>query len=80
MVPYRAGLRRVDVPFHDPNAAVRRRDDVAYGARIPGGRFLRRLFEPVARRQTASYRRSGGTRLSRMMGFPVVLLTTTGAK
>lgn len=51
-----------------------------YGARIPGGRFLRRLLEPLARIQINSYRRSGGTRLSRMMGFPVVLLTTVGAR
>jgi deazaflavin-dependent oxidoreductase (nitroreductase family) len=51
-----------------------------FGAKIPGGKFLRRLFEPLARIQIRSYRRSGGARLSRMMGFPVVLLTTTGAK
>lgn len=52
----------------------------SYGAKIPGGRFLRVVFEPLAKMQIASYRRSGGARLSRMMGFPVVLLTTTGAK
>jgi deazaflavin-dependent oxidoreductase (nitroreductase family) len=51
-----------------------------YGTRMPGGRFLRGLFEPLARWQIARYRRSGGASLSRMMGFPVVLLTTTGAR
>lgn len=52
-----------------------------YGARIPGGRFLRHLLEPLARMQINSYRRSGGTnRMSRMLGFPVVLLTTIGAR
>jgi len=51
-----------------------------YGAKIPGGKFLKKLFEPLAKWQIASYRRSGGARVSRMMGFPVVLLTTTGAK
>ncbi len=51
-----------------------------YGAKIPGGRLLRRIFEPLAKMQIASYRRSGGGGISRMMGFPVVLLTTTGAK
>ncbi len=52
-----------------------------YGARIPGGKLLRKLFEPLARRSVDSYRRTGGTnRMARMMGFPVVLLTTRGAK
>lgn len=51
-----------------------------YGAKIPGGKFLKILFKPLATWQITSYRRSGGARLSRMMGFPVVLLTTTGVK
>jgi deazaflavin-dependent oxidoreductase (nitroreductase family) len=52
-----------------------------YGTRVPGGKLLRGLFEPLARRQIEAYRRSGGTnRMSRMMGFPVVLLTTKGAR
>lgn len=51
-----------------------------YGATIPGGPVLRRLFEPLAKMQISWYRRSGGVRLSRMMGFPVVLLTTSGAR
>jgi deazaflavin-dependent oxidoreductase (nitroreductase family) len=52
-----------------------------YGARIPGGKLLRSIFEPLGRMQISAYRRSGGTnRMSRMMGFPVVLLTTRGAR
>ncbi len=52
-----------------------------FGAKIPGGRLLRRLLEPLGRRQVDAYRRTGGTnRMSRMMGFPVVLLTTKGAR
>ena len=52
-----------------------------YGTKMPGGKWLQRLFEPLANRQIAAYRRSGGTnRLSSMMGFPVVLLTTKGAR
>jgi deazaflavin-dependent oxidoreductase (nitroreductase family) len=52
-----------------------------YGAKMPGGKLLRKLFEVLGRRQIAAYRRSGGTnRMSRMMGFPVVLLTTRGAR
>lgn len=52
-----------------------------YGARVPGGKLLRALFEPLARRTIDAYRRSGGTnRMARMMGFPVVLLTTRGSK
>ena len=55
--------------------------DGTYGARVPGGKLLRALFEPLGRRAIDSYRRSGGTdRMSRMMGFPVVLLTARGAK
>jgi deazaflavin-dependent oxidoreductase (nitroreductase family) len=51
-----------------------------YGAKMPGGKVLRAVFEPLAKRSIESYRKSGGTnRMSRMMGFPVVLLTTKGA-
>jgi deazaflavin-dependent oxidoreductase (nitroreductase family) len=43
--------------------------------------LLRKVFEPLAKRQVGVYRRTGGTdRMSRMMKFPVVLLTTTGAR
>src|SRR6266849_10380791 len=52
-----------------------------YGTKMPGMKLLRRVFEPLAKRSIAAYRKSGGTnRMSRMMGFPVVLLTTKGAK
>jgi len=52
-----------------------------YGAKMPGGKLLRAIFEPLAKRSIESYRKSGGTnRMSRMMDFPVVLLTTRGAK
>jgi|SRR5580704_523241 deazaflavin-dependent oxidoreductase (nitroreductase family) len=52
-----------------------------YGTKMPGGKVLQKLFEPMMKRGVASYRRTGGTnRMSRMMGFPVVLLTTKGAK
>jgi deazaflavin-dependent oxidoreductase (nitroreductase family) len=52
-----------------------------FGAKMPGGKVLQKLFEPMMKRGVASYRRTGGTnRMSRMMGFPVVLLTTKGAK
>jgi deazaflavin-dependent oxidoreductase (nitroreductase family) len=51
------------------------------GTKMPGTKVLRKLFEPLAKRQIATYRRTGGTdRMSRMMDFPVVLLTTKGAK
>jgi deazaflavin-dependent oxidoreductase (nitroreductase family) len=52
-----------------------------YGTKMPGGKLLRGIFEPLAKRSIESYRKSGGTnRMSRMVGFPVVLLTTKGAK
>jgi deazaflavin-dependent oxidoreductase (nitroreductase family) len=52
-----------------------------YGTKMPGTKLLRLIFEPLAKRSIESYRKSGGTnRMSRMMGFPLVLLTTKGAK
>jgi len=52
-----------------------------YGTKMPGGKWLQRLMEPLAKRQIEAYRRTGGTnRMSRMMNFPVVLLTTKGAR
>ena len=52
-----------------------------YGTEMPGGKLLRKLIEPMAKRGIAAYRRTGGkNRMSQMMGFPVVLLTTKGAK
>lgn len=46
-----------------------------------GPKWLQRLFEPLAKRGIESYRKTGGTnRMSRMMGFPVVVLTTKGAR
>ena len=47
---------------------------------MPGGRVMSLLFAPVMKLQIATYRGSGGGRLNRMMGFPVVLLTTKGDK
>jgi deazaflavin-dependent oxidoreductase (nitroreductase family) len=48
------------------------------GTRIP--KPLRKLFKPVGTLMIRRYRRSGGTKISSRMGFPVVLLTTRGAK
>jgi len=51
------------------------------GTEMPGGKLLRKVLEPLAKRQVGAYRKTGGTdRMSRMMKFPVVLLTTKGAK
>ena len=48
---------------------------------MPAGKILRKLFEPMAKRGIDAYRRSGGkNRMSTMMGFPMVLLTTKGAR
>ena len=52
-----------------------------YGTKMPGGKLLQRLLEPLAKRSIESYRRTGGkNRMSTMMKFPIVLLTTKGAK
>ncbi len=46
-----------------------------------GTSLLRKVFEPLAKRQVGAYRRTGGTdRMSRMMKFPIILLTTKGAR
>jgi deazaflavin-dependent oxidoreductase (nitroreductase family) len=47
---------------------------------MPGGKWLQKLFEPMMKRGIASYRRTGGkNRMSTMMKFPIVLVTTRGA-
>ena len=48
------------------------------GTRMP--KPLIKLFKPMNTLLIRRYRRSGGTRGSSQMGFPVVLLTTRGAK
>jgi deazaflavin-dependent oxidoreductase (nitroreductase family) len=48
------------------------------GTRMP--KPLTKLFKPVNALLIRRYRRSGGTKASSQMGFPVVLLTTRGAK
>jgi deazaflavin-dependent oxidoreductase (nitroreductase family) len=48
------------------------------GTRVP--KPLLKLFKPLSTLMIRRYRRSGGTRVSSRMGFPVVLLTTRGAK
>ncbi len=48
---------------------------------MPGGKWLMKLLEPLAKRSIASYRKTGGTnRMATMMPFPVVLVTTKGGK
>jgi deazaflavin-dependent oxidoreductase (nitroreductase family) len=48
---------------------------------MPGGKVLQKLFEPLMKRGIESYRRTGGkNRMSTMMKFPIVLVTTKGAK
>ena len=52
-----------------------------YGAKPPGGKLMGKIFGAMTGRQVAAYRRTGGkNRMTRMMGFPVVLLTTKGAR
>ncbi len=60
--------------------AIKATPNGTYGTKMPGGKWLQKLFEPMARRGIDAYRRTGGkNRMSTMMGFPVVLLTTKGA-
>lgn len=48
------------------------------GAEFPG--LLMKVFKLFGGQQIRTFRRDGGRRLSKKMGFPVVLLTTRGAK
>jgi deazaflavin-dependent oxidoreductase (nitroreductase family) len=48
------------------------------GARIP--RPLMKIFKLFGAQQIRMFRRDGGQRMGSRMGFPVVLLTTRGAK
>jgi deazaflavin-dependent oxidoreductase (nitroreductase family) len=47
---------------------------------MPGGRVLMRVFKPLLNQQVARVKRSTGPEQPMMMGFPVVLLTTVGAR
>jgi deazaflavin-dependent oxidoreductase (nitroreductase family) len=61
--------------------AIKATPNGTYGTKMPAEKFLQKLFKPMMKRGIESYRRSGGkNRMSTMMGFPVVLLTTKGAK
>jgi len=51
-----------------------------HGTRTPGGKFLARLFKPLLDRQVERFKRTSGPAQAKFMGFPVVLLTTVGAK
>jgi deazaflavin-dependent oxidoreductase (nitroreductase family) len=50
------------------------------GAINPVGRWLFRFARPLFAGQVARYRKSAGPGAPRMMGFPVVLLSTIGAR
>ena len=51
------------------------------GTEMPGGKLLQKVFEPLLKRHVGAYRKTGGTdRMTQMMKFPLILLTTRGAK
>jgi deazaflavin-dependent oxidoreductase (nitroreductase family) len=61
--------------------AIKATPNGTYGTKMPGEKLLQKLFKPLAKRGIDAYRRSGGkNRMSTMMGFPVVLVTTKGAR
>jgi len=47
---------------------------------MPWGRFLVKLARPFLNRQIARYRKVEGREPAKFMGFPILLLTTVGAK
>src|SRR6516225_3435520 len=50
------------------------------GAWTPWGRFVIRLFGPILDRQVVQYRKNAGATPPRFLDFPLVLLTTVGAR
>ena len=47
---------------------------------MPGGKLLMRLGKPFMDRQINKYKHVQGPEQSKFMGFPVLLLTTVGAR
>jgi deazaflavin-dependent oxidoreductase (nitroreductase family) len=50
------------------------------GSRIPGEKILMKVFKPLLNQQVSRLERTTSPEAPKMMGFPVVLLTTVGAK
>ncbi len=50
------------------------------GTSMPGRGVLAKLAKPFMDMQVSRYRKTSGDTLPRMMGFPVVVVTTVGAK
>jgi deazaflavin-dependent oxidoreductase (nitroreductase family) len=50
------------------------------GSSMPGGRLLTKLAKPFLNMQVARYRKVEGAEPAKFMGFPILLLTTVGAK
>jgi deazaflavin-dependent oxidoreductase (nitroreductase family) len=50
------------------------------GTRIPGEKILMKVFKPLLDRQVVQLRQTTSPEPPNRMGFPVVLLTTVGAK
>ena len=60
---------------------IRSTPEGTYGTKMPGGKWLQKLLDPLSKRQIDSYRRTGGTnRMVTLMKFPIVLVTTKGTK
>jgi len=47
---------------------------------MPGGRILTKLAKPFLNMQLARYRKAESAEPGKFMGFPILLLTTVGAK
>jgi len=50
------------------------------GSGMLGGRFLAKLAKPFLNSQVARYRKAEGPEPAKFMGFPILLLTTVGAR
>ena len=50
------------------------------GTGMPGGKLLMKLFKPLADMNTSRFKNAKGPEQPKMMGFPILVLTTHGAK
>jgi deazaflavin-dependent oxidoreductase (nitroreductase family) len=64
----------------DKSPAIRIPPPGTKGTRIPGEKILMRIFRPLMNQQVAQLQRTASPEAPNRMGFPVVLLTTVGAK
>jgi len=64
----------------EKSASIRIPPKGTKGSSMPGGALLMRLFKPFMDRQVSQLKNAPGLQPQTFQGFPVLLLTTVGAK